>query len=47
MIKRNKELAVQLYRRWSQNILIPKVVIIFDSMYGSTEKLARAIMEGL
>ncbi|KAJ4462206.1 putative Nitric oxide reductase [Paratrimastix pyriformis] len=47
IIRQNRELAIRAYRRLCQNVLVPKVVIIFDSMYGATERMARAIMEGV
>ena len=36
-----------LYHRWAQNTKVNKAVIIYDSMWGSTEKMARAVAEGL
>ncbi len=35
------------YTRWSANETSPKAVIVYDTMWGSTEQLAYAIREGL
>jgi len=37
---------VEAYRRWSQGENESKVVIVYDSMWHSTEKMALAIVEG-
>jgi flavorubredoxin len=34
------------YRKWSECRPVAKVVVIYDSMWGSTEHMARAIIEG-
>ena len=36
-----------LYRRWSEQKPTKKVVVAYDTMWGSTAKMADAIMEGL
>lgn len=36
-----------LYDRWAQHTKVNKAVIIYDSMWGSTDKMAHAISEGL
>jgi anaerobic nitric oxide reductase flavorubredoxin len=38
---------IESYMRWSQGVAEDKVVIIYDTMWGSTELMARAICEGL
>jgi flavorubredoxin len=38
---------VGLYKRWAQHIVLPKVLILYDTMYGSTERMARAVMQGV
>lgn len=38
---------VQAYRRWSEGASKEKVVIVYDSMWGSTTLMARAIAEGV
>lgn len=38
---------VAAYRRWASGEAEPRVVIAYDSMWGSTEKMAHAIGEGL
>ncbi|HDS30043.1 MAG TPA: FprA family A-type flavoprotein, partial [Firmicutes bacterium] len=34
------------YRKWSECRPVPRVVVVYDSMWGSTELMARAIAEG-
>lgn len=36
-----------LYRRWAKQAPTNKVIVTYDSMWGSTAKMATAIMEGL
>ncbi len=38
---------IKAYTDWSSNASKNKVVIVFDTMVGSTEKMARAIAEGV
>ncbi|MBU0497874.1 MAG: FprA family A-type flavoprotein [Candidatus Thermoplasmatota archaeon] len=38
---------IQQYKIWSSNITEPKALIIYDSMWGSTEKIAYALLTGL
>jgi flavorubredoxin len=38
---------IPLYQRWSKNETKPYAVITYDSMWGSTEKLAKALASGL
>ncbi|MCW4055096.1 MAG: FprA family A-type flavoprotein [Candidatus Bathyarchaeota archaeon] len=38
---------IEAYSDWSANASKNKVVIIFDTMWGSTDKMARAIAEGV
>lgn len=47
MWRKHVDKIVELYRRWATNPVLPKVTIIFDTMYGSTEKMARAIFQGI
>lgn len=37
---------INLYKKWATNIFKPKVVVIYDTMWESTEKMATAIYEG-
>jgi flavorubredoxin len=39
--------VIKLYKKWSTNTTDPKAVIIYDTMWGSTQKLAFALLEGL
>eukprot|EP00727_Mastigamoeba_balamuthi_P003138 m51a1_g12821 hypothetical protein (459) ;mRNA; r:1992-3368 len=36
-----------LYRRWSAGTAERKVLVLYDTMYGSTERLARALLQGV
>ena len=37
---------VNAYITWSKNTIKPKIVVVYESMWGSTEKMARKIVEG-
>lgn len=37
--------SLQLYRRWAQQIPVRKVVILYESMYDTTAKMARKLKE--
>ncbi len=39
--------VIGAYKRWAANETGPRAVIIYDTMWGSTEKLAYALREGL
>ena len=43
---RNPKVIVESYARWAEFKAENKVVVVYDTMWGSTEKLARAIAEG-
>lgn len=38
---------VEAYKRWAANETVPKAVVIYDTMWKSTRKLAYALAEGL
>ncbi|MFA5117723.1 MAG: flavodoxin domain-containing protein [Candidatus Omnitrophota bacterium] len=38
---------VTQYTSWANNAVKPKVVIVYETMWGSTEKMARKILEGI
>jgi flavorubredoxin len=38
---------IQAYVEWSQGKTAKKVLVIYDTMWGSTEKMAKAILQGL
>ena len=38
---------LEAYVKWSNGIAENKIVIVYDTMWGSTEKMARAITEGI
>lgn len=41
------EKILSLYERWSSYVCDPRVLIIYDTMWKSTEKMAYAVMEGV
>ena len=43
----NPSKIIEAYSDWSSNASKNKVVIVFDTMWGSTDKMARAIAEGV
>ena len=45
--RKNIEKIVSCYRDWASNKTQKKAVIVYDTMWNSTEKMARAIAEGL
>jgi len=45
--RRDLETIVGAYTRWAANRTVPKAVIVFDTMWGSTKALAYALQEGL
>lgn len=45
--RKNPGQIVEAYRRWAANVCQPKIVVAFETMWGSTEKMARAIVEGI
>ncbi len=45
--RRDLERYLQLYARWVEQPFTKKAVIVFDTMWMSTDKMARAIAEGL
>ena len=45
--RRDPGKIVNSYIHWAKNETIAKVVIVFESMWGSTDKMARKMLEGL
>jgi anaerobic nitric oxide reductase flavorubredoxin len=43
----NPNKIVKAYLDWSEGIAKKKVVVVYDTMWGSTDKMARAIAEGV
>ena len=39
--------VINFYERWSNYVADPRVVIVYDTMWKSTEKMAYAIMDGI
>ncbi|MBU4199210.1 MAG: FprA family A-type flavoprotein [Verrucomicrobia bacterium] len=44
--RRNIPTILQTYRDWTEGKITPKVLVIYDTMYGSTAHMAQAIFEG-
>ena len=38
---------VNAYVSWAKNVTLPKAVVIYETMWGATEKMARKIVEGI
>lgn len=38
---------INAYKCWAQNTTQPKIVVAYETMWGSTEKMARKIVEGI
>jgi len=45
--RKNPQKIIQAYLSWSKNETNPKVVIVYETMYGATEKMAKKMAEGL
>jgi flavorubredoxin len=45
--RKNPSKIIQAYARWSKQTLKNKAVVIYDTMWQSTEKMANAISEGI
>jgi flavorubredoxin len=45
--RRNPMKIVNSYLSWARNETRPKVVIVYETMWGATEKMARKILEGI
>lgn len=38
---------VEAYRSWAEGVASEKVVVVYDTMWGSTERVAKALVEGM
>ncbi len=38
---------INSYLSWAKNTTLPKIIIVYETMWGSTEKMARAMLEGI
>lgn len=45
--KENIARIISNYRRWASGISEKKILVIYDTMWGSTDKMARAILDGI
>lgn len=43
----NPHIILEAYKRWSKAQAGEKVLIVYETMWGSTEKMARAILDGI
>eukprot|EP01107_Rhizomastix_libera_P000190 TRINITY_DN10363_c0_g1_i4.p1 TRINITY_DN10363_c0_g1~~TRINITY_DN10363_c0_g1_i4.p1 ORF type:complete len:577 (-),score=116.42 TRINITY_DN10363_c0_g1_i4:67-1797(-) len=46
-IRKSLQKVMELYERWSTHRSLPKVLILYATMYGTTERIARAILQGV
>jgi flavorubredoxin len=47
VIWKHPERIVEAYKKWSSGEVVEKILVVYDTMWGSTEKMARAILEGI
>ena len=45
--RRSPDKAIESYVNWAKGVTAPKVIIAYDTMYYSTEKMAKAMLEGI
>ena len=45
--RRSRDRILELYRLWAEQKRCSKAVVVYDTMWGSTEKMAKAIADGL
>ena len=45
--RENPGQIIESYRRWASGEWLPRAVVVYDTMWGSTESMARSIAEGL
>ncbi len=43
----NPGMILEAYKRWVEGASKPKAVVVYDTMWGSTERVAKALAEGL
>ena len=45
--RKNPGQIISAYGKWAANETLPKIVVAYETMWGSTEKMARKIVEGI
>jgi len=45
--RQNPGQIIEAYQRWASGEWLPKAVVVYDTMWGSTAAMARAIVEGI
>ena len=45
--RKNPGKIIEAYLRWAKGEATPKVLVVYETMWGSTEKMARALLEGV
>ncbi|MBN2487982.1 MAG: FprA family A-type flavoprotein [Methanosarcinaceae archaeon] len=45
--RQNPEQIINAYVRWASGETVPKVLVIYDTMWGSTERMAKEILHGV
>jgi len=43
----NPGMILEAYQRWVEGVSKQKVVVVYDTMWGSTERVAKALVEGI
>ena len=43
--RKNLKKVIDLYKKWANNIVDQKATIVYDTMWGSTEKIAKAVYD--
>ncbi|MDP7469523.1 MAG: FprA family A-type flavoprotein, partial [Dehalococcoidia bacterium] len=46
MWRKDMDWVLESYGRWTQGLTVPRVVVVYDTMYGSTEMMAQAMRQG-
>jgi flavorubredoxin len=45
--RKNPHRIIESYMSWAKNETKPKIVVVYETMWGATEKMARKIVEGI
>lgn len=45
--RKNPEAIIQAYQKWASGVALRKAVVVYDTMWESTAKMARSILDGL
>ncbi|UCH03311.1 MAG: FprA family A-type flavoprotein [Candidatus Bathyarchaeota archaeon] len=45
--RRKLDMIIEAYKKWVEGVSDPRVIVVYDTMWGSTEMVANAIAEGI